>query len=85
MSTNDNYFLNEVAIYLIMKFLRRVIKHAEDLENYYFDLPQFEIDLCTAVNAFLVDLNCTKHLALTGKFTCRGRSTVDRNTKKRPL
>ena len=80
----DNHFLNEVAIYLIMKFLRRVIKRAEDIQKYYFDLPQFEIDLCRAVNELLVELNCKKHLAWTGNFTCRGRSTVDRNTKKRP-
>ena len=79
-----NYLLNEVAIYLIMKFLRKVVKKAEDIQKYHFDLPQFEIDLCTAVDAFLAELNCSKHLSWTAKFTCRGRSTVDRNKKMTP-
>ena len=59
----ENCFLNEVAIYLIMKFLRRVIRKAADIQNYYFDLPQFEIDLCREVNNLLVELGCSKHLA----------------------
>ena len=80
----NNHFLNEVAIFLIMRFLRKVIKHAEDLTDYYFDLPQFEIDLCKAINELLVELNSPSHLYLTARFTCRGRSTVDRNIKKQP-
>ena len=84
MNNKGNHFLNEVAIFLIMRFLRQVIKHPEDLQDYYFDLPQFEIDLCKAVNELLVDLNCPTHLSWTARFTCRGRSTVDRNTKKQP-
>ena len=81
----NNYLLNEVALFMIIRFLRKVIKKAEDIQNYYFDLPQFEIDLCRAVNELLVELNCPKHLSWTAKFTCRGRSTVDRNIKKRHL
>ena len=80
----ENCFLNEVAIYLIMKYLRRVIQTAEDIQNYYFDLPQFEIDLCREINNLLVELGCSKHLAWTGRFTCRGRSTVHRSTKNHP-
>jgi hypothetical protein len=85
MKEYNNHFLNEVAIFLIMRFLRRVIRCPQDLQNYYFDLPQFEIDLCKAINELLVELNCPFHLSLTARFTCRGRSTVDRNIKKQPL
>ena len=84
MSYKENHFLNEVAIFLIMNYLRRVIKSPNDIQMYYFDLPQFEIDLCKAVNELLVELNCKNRLSLTAKFTCRGRSTIDRNTKKQP-
>ena len=79
-----NYLLNEVAIAIIMRYLRRVITKAEQIKLYRFDLPQFEIDLCKAINELLVELNCSQHLAWTAEFTCRGRSTVDRNTKKTP-
>ena len=78
------FMLNEVAIYLTIRFLKRRIKKAEDILKYRFDLPQFEIDLCKAIDNLLSQLNCSKHLAWTGIFTCRGRSTVDRNTKKHP-
>ena len=83
-----NYFLNEVAIHLIIKFLRRTIRTKEDLaifQKYYFDLPQFEIDLCRAIDGFLVELGCSQHYSWTARFTCRGRTTAYRNTKKRPL
>ena len=79
-----NYLLNEVAIYLIMRFLRRVVKHTEDIRKYHFDLPQFEIDLCREVNNLLVELNCPTHFKWTADFTCRGRTTAYRNTKKQP-
>ena len=79
-----NYLLNEVAIFIIMRFLRKVVKRAEDIQKYNFDLPQFGIDLCREVNNLLVELNCSKHLKWTADFTCRGRSTVDRNTKIQP-
>ena len=84
----QTYFLNEVAIALIMRFLHRHIRSKNDLNKFnecYFDLPQFEIDLCKAIDDFLVRYGCTKHLAWTANFTCRGRSTVDRNIKKHPL
>ena len=87
MNERKNFFLNEVAIHLIIRFLKRLIQTKEDLyrfNDYYFDLPQFEIDLCKAINEFLVDLNCPSHLSWTARFTCRGRSTIDRNAKKQP-
>ena len=81
----NNHFLNEVAIYLIIKFLKSIIRKPEDLEVfrlYYFDLPQFEIDLCKAIDDFLVNLQCQQHLSQTARFVCRERTTVYRNTKK---
>lgn len=80
----ENYLLNEIVIYYLMRFLRRVIKDACQIKLYRFDLPQFEIDLCKEVNNLLVELNCPKHLSWTAEFTCRGRSTIDRNIKKQP-
>lgn len=82
----NNHFLNEVAIYLIIKFLKSIIRKPEDLEVfrlYYFDLPQFEIDLCKAIDDFLVELQCAQHLSKAARFVCRGRTTTYRNTQKR--
>ena len=36
---DNNYYLNDLAIRLLVWFLRNRIKHAEDIKNYYFDLP----------------------------------------------
>ena len=83
-----NYFLNDIAIYLIMKFLRKIIRSKKDLylfQKYHFDLPQFEIDLCKAIDSFLAELECTQHYSWTARFTCRGRTTAYRNTKKHAL
>lgn len=81
----NNRMLNEIAVRIIIRFLRRQILLAKSVGiilNYHFDLPQFEIDLCTKVDELLVEFNCPTHLSWTARFTCRGRSTVDRNTKK---
>jgi len=83
-----HYMLNEIAVRIIIRFLRRQFLRAQSAEiilKYHFDLPTFEIELCTAVDNLLAEFNCSKHLAWTSAFTCRGRSTVDRNTKKTPL
>ena len=79
---DNNYYLNDWAIRLLVWFLRNRIKHAEDIKNYYFDLPQFVIDATKAVNERLVELGCSQHLKWTADFVCRGRSTVDRDIKK---
>lgn len=75
-------YLNEVANYLLRHFLQKYIKKAEDIQKYHFDTVQFLIDACVIVNEHLVHLGCSKRLKWTGDFLCRGRSTVDRNTKK---
>ena len=78
----NNCYLNDLAIRLLVWFLKRRIKHAKDIKNYCFDLPQFIIDATQAVNERLVQLGCSQHLQWTADFVCRGRSTVDRDIKK---
>ena len=78
----NNYYLNDLAIRLLICFLQKHIKHTSDIKNYHFDLPQFIIDVTKAVNELLVHLNCSQHLQWTADFVCRGRSSVDRDIKK---
>ena len=78
----NNYYLNDLALRLLVLFLKTKIKRAADIKKYYFDLPQFVIDATKAVNERLVELGCSQHLKWTADFVCRGRSTVDRDIKK---
>lgn len=78
----NNPYLNDLAIRLLVWFLKRRIKRPDDIKQYSFDLPQFMIDAAKAVNERLVELGCSQHLQWTADFICRGRSTVDRDIKK---
>lgn len=77
-------YLNEVANYLLRRFLKKYIRKAEDIRKYHFDTVQFLMDACVIVNEHLVMLGCSKRLKWAGDFLCRGRSTIDRYTKKQP-
>lgn len=84
MNEHKNHYFSQRGSYLPHHQVSQIY-YPEDLEVfrlYYFDLPQFEIDLCKAIDDFLVNLQCPQHLSQTARFVCRGRSTVDRNAKK---